>query len=170
MEMGHPGSPFGEKSVYMQSVALSNIYFPPSRIEVSISQVGDVPTDASYLYFSAYNQWYDSYPVPPGPFEVRLGGKLLSLSTSSQGPSAQYWADISPWAGETTELSIKVLANTQIGIGLEEGWAYWDWIAIPSNVPEPSVITLIGLGGLFLVSSVVANRSRNWRPKPGRFS
>src|SRR6185436_15979570 len=32
MTMGHPGSPFGEKSVYMQSVALSNSLFPPSRV------------------------------------------------------------------------------------------------------------------------------------------
>ena len=159
MTLWDPRSPLPEKSVYMQSVALSNFYFPPSRIEVSISQVGDVPSDASYLYFSAHNQWYDSYPVPPGPFEVRLGGRLLSLSTFSQGATSWYGADISPWAGQTTELSIKVLATTQIGgPGLVEGWAYLDWIDIPSNVPEPSVIALIGLGGLLLVSSVVVKR------------
>jgi len=96
MTLWLPTSPLPERSVYMQSVALSNIYFPPSRIEVSISQVGDVPSDASYLYFSAHNQWYDSHPVPPGPFEVRLGGRLLSLSTYSQGATSWYEADISP--------------------------------------------------------------------------
>jgi hypothetical protein len=62
-------------------------------------------------------------------------------------------------------LSIKVLANTQIGIGLVEGWAHLDWIAIPSNVPEPSVLALIGFGGLLVVSSFGAKRLRDGRIK-----
>lgn len=66
----------GDRSVYLQSSA--SLGDPSSAINVSISQVGVVPVGAQSLVFDARNQWYGPYgegfPIPPGPFNVTMGG------------------------------------------------------------------------------------------------
>lgn len=142
----------GQKSAYLQSTATD--FGNPSFINVAISQVGDVPLGSQSLRFKTLNQWYSNFPIPPGPFEVSLGGTGFSLiPTLSNGGYVEYAANVSPWAGQTAELSIRVLASDAWGnANFHEGWAVVDSITFsPSPVPEPSAVALIGLGGLFLL-------------------
>ena len=145
----------GQKSVYLQSAFSAPTSFPNARaLNVSISQVGLVPAGSQSLRFKSLNQWFDYFPIPPGPFDIRLGENSLSLiPTVSNGGYVEYAADVSPWAGQTLELSIGVLASPAWGnASFPEGWAHVDSIMFsPVSVPEPAASVLIGMGGLFLL-------------------
>lgn len=146
----------GDRSVYLQSASSNPFDNVGSAINVSISQVGMVPEGTQSLLFDARNQWYGpvgvGLPVPPGPFQVTMGGVSVPLFTlTSDGGNATYGANIANWAGQTTELSIGVLASPAWGGSLWEGWAVVDSISFsPLGIPEPSAFSLFGLGALLL--------------------
>jgi hypothetical protein len=154
--MTWPGNPLdGQKSVYLQSTFSAPTYVPGAHaINVSIAQVGLVPAGSRWLRFTSLNQWYDSFPIPPGPFDVKLGGTSLSLfPLFSNAGYVVYAADVSPWAGLTSELSIGVLASAAWGNpSFPEGWAFVDSIIFSRTlIPEPSVAALIGIGSFALL-------------------
>ncbi len=140
----------GNRSAYLQSSA--NFGDPSSAVNVSISQVGLVPVGTQTLLFDARNQWYDSIPISPGPFNVTMGGVSvpLILLVASAG-NATYAANIANWSGQTTELSIGVLASPAWGGANWEGWSVVDSVRFSvESVPEPTSVALITLGGLLL--------------------
>lgn len=145
----------GQKSVYLQSAFSAPTNIPGAQaLNVSISQTGLVPLGSQSLRFKSLNQWFDYFPVPPGPFDIKLGGNSLSLiPTFSNGGYVEYAADVSTWAGQTLNLSIGVLASPAWGnTSFPEGWAYVDSITFSSTaVPEPTVATLIGLSSIALL-------------------
>ncbi|MGB7768575.1 MAG: PEP-CTERM sorting domain-containing protein [Verrucomicrobiia bacterium] len=104
-------------------------------VGASISQSGLVPENALSLQFKA--QTFSS-------FSVSLGGQDLSLIPLGTGANyTLYGADISRFAGKVETLTITALAapNTV---------DYFDSIVFsPSSVPEPSVLGLFALSGLF---------------------
>ena len=132
----------GQKTVYLQSSATAPNN-PASIINVSISQTGDVPANAEYIRFKARNQWYEFFAIPPGPFDVRLGGQPIHLATiSSQSGDAEYAGNVSQWAGQTTELSIRVLATAAWGnTSFHEGWALVDAISFQPGVTLSIALT-----------------------------
>ena len=144
----------GQKSVYLQSAYSASTNQPGARpLNVSISQVGLVPAGSQSLHFNSLNQWFSSFPIPPGPFDVRLGGSSLSLiPTFSNGGYVEYAADVSAWQGQTVELSIGVLTSPAWGNPIfPEGWAFVDSITFsPTAVPEPSCVLLLAVGILLL--------------------
>ena len=135
----------GDRSVYLQAASTDPLNPSETAVNVSISQIGTVPMGTQWLVFDARNQWYDSFPIPPGPFAMTLGGVDVSLApTQSDGGNVTYAADVSGWTGQTTELSIEVLASPAWGGAGWEGWAVVD--SIRFEVPEPTSIALLGLG------------------------
>lgn len=140
----------GNRSVYLQSSA--NFGDPSSAVNVSISQVGVVPVGAQSLVFDARNPSYGSFPIPPGPFNVTMGGVSvpLILLVASAG-NATYAANIANWSGQTTELSIGVLASPAWGGANWEGWSVVDSVRFSvESVPEPTAAAIITLVGLLL--------------------
>jgi hypothetical protein len=106
----------GQKSVYLQSAASAPISFPGAHNRnVSIAQTG---------------------LGPPGPFVVQLGTRNIPLvPISSSSGDAESAGDVSPWAGQTVELSIRVLASTNWGnTSFPEGWALVDSITFQPGV------------------------------------
>lgn len=150
----------GDRSVYLQSSA--SLGDPLSAINVSISQVGVVPAVAQSLVFDARNQWYSSFPIPPGLFNVTMDGVAVPLiPLTSDGGNVTYAANIANWSGQTTELSIGVLASSAWGGANWEGWSVVDSIRFSAeSVPEPTVVALVGLSWVLLGL---------WRTK-GKFS
>jgi hypothetical protein len=140
----------GNRSVYLQSSA--SLGDPLSAINVSISQVGGVPADAQSLVFDARNQWSSLFPIPPGPFKVTMDGVAVPLILlTSDGDNVTYAANIANWSGQTTELSIGVLASSAWGGANWEGWSVVDSIRFsPESVPEPTIVALVGLSWVLL--------------------
>jgi hypothetical protein len=140
----------GNRSVYLQSSA--SLGDPLSAINVSISQVGGVPADAQSLVFDARNQWYSSFPIPPGLFNVTMDGVAVPLiPLTSDGGNVTYAANIANWSVQTTELSIGVLASSAWGGANWEGWSVVDSIRFsPESVPEPTIVALVGLSWVLL--------------------
>ena len=132
----------GQRNVYLQSTALS-LGDPTNVVNVAISQVGLVPVGSQFLRFKARNQWYASFPIPPGPFDVQLGGQQISLiPIRSSGGDMEYAGEVSPWAGLTAELSIRVLASTNWGnASFPEGWALVDSISFQPGVQLDIAVT-----------------------------
>jgi len=140
----------GQKNVYLQSAASAPSSFPDAyNINVSISQTGLVPAGAQFLRFKARNQWFSYFAVPPGPFDVQLGGQDIPLvPIRSSGGDVEYVGNVSQWAGQTVELSIRVLASTNWGnTSFPEGWALVDSITLQPgvllNVAVTSTNTLV---------------------------
>jgi hypothetical protein len=154
----------GDRSVYLQSAA--NLGDPSSAINVSISQVGVVPEGMQSLVFDARNQWYGPYgegfPIPPGPFNVKMGGVTVPLiQLASDGGNVTYGANISNWSGRSAELFIGVLVSSASGLDGWEGWSVVDSIRFSAEaVPEPAAAALVGLNCVLLGL---------WRTK-GKFS
>jgi hypothetical protein len=137
----------GNRSAYLQSAA--DVGNPSSAVNASISQVGAVPADAQWLVFDARNPTYDSFPIPPGPFEVTLGGtEVPMIPIESDGANVTYAGNVQGWAGLTEELSIGVLASPAWGGANWQGWAVLD--SIRFEVPEPTATALLSLGLLEL--------------------
>jgi hypothetical protein len=142
----------GDRSVFLQSASSDPFNPAASAINVSISQVGVVPVDAQSLVFDARNQWSSLFPIPPGPLNVTMGGVTLPLILlASNGGNVTYAANIANWSGQTTELSIGVLASPAWGGFGWEGWSVVDSIRFsPESVPEPTIVALVGLSWVLL--------------------
>jgi hypothetical protein len=106
----------------------------------SIAQNGTVPSTAESLEFEA---------VAVGPFSVSFVGNPLDpiALSSGQGEDGQtyilYGANISAWAGQTGELEFTADYN------VHDPYLVLDDITFSTqSVPEPGVISLLGIGGL----------------------
>jgi hypothetical protein len=142
----------GQRSVYLQSASTEIFNNAASAVNVAISQVGTVPAGSQSLWFSARNQWFDSFALPPGPFNVTLGGAVIPMIPMTvNGGDVEFAGSIGGWSGQTTELSIGVMANSAWGGATWEGWSVLDSIRFsPEAVPEPSTAALVALGGVAL--------------------
>jgi len=107
-------------------------------VSASISQTGLVPISTESLLFKAQpNSGATS-------LLVSLGGQNISFSAISTGPNyTQYGGNISAFAGQTEQLTFTAVANAG------NFWNINDIQFSPSSVPEPSVLGLFVLGGLF---------------------
>lgn len=106
-------------------------------VPVGITQAGQVPTWARSLTF-------DATGISPNEFQrfiVSLGGNTLSLVPQFLIDRTVFSADISPWAGQTTELRFTALPS-QPALNI-----FLDNITF-SPIPEPHVWGLLGLGAL----------------------
>ena len=100
----------------------------------AISQTGQVPVTAQSLTF--LNQL-------AFPFQVTFNGQPLNYFISASNPNYHtYTADISAFAGQTGEL--RFIAPAGSGIFLDD----IQFSSLPA--PEPSVLALSALGGMFL--------------------
>jgi len=102
----------------------------------AIGQTGQVPLNALYLLF-----W--GYAGDPSVSAVSFAGDFLALTQIGSAVNYDiYAADISSYAGQTGQLLFSGLANGGIIV---------DNIQFSSTpIPEPSVLGLSALGGLFL--------------------
>jgi len=117
--------------------------FPYGTGSPSISQTGLVPASARSLFFEAEQS---GSGTPAGILQVSLGGQNLPVYAVSSGANyTLYGADVSAFAGQTKQLTF--LADA-IGPG-DNFWEIDDIQFSPSSVPEPSVLGLFVLGGLF---------------------
>ena len=113
---------------------------PPLTFYSSLGQVGLVPLSAMSLQLRI-----DAY----GPFSVSLGGQPLALVPLQTAPgSTLYGADISSFAGQTTDL--RITSDVWLGpAGLSHLWL--DSIVFsPVAVPEPSVFGFVLVGAAAL--------------------
>jgi hypothetical protein len=156
----------GQKSVLLQSTYSNPIGFPGAApINVGISQSGLIPADAQSLRFRTYNPFYSAFPIPPGPFDVEIGGTTLSLiPTSSNGAYVDYAADVSSWQGQTAELSITVLTTSAYSPNYPEGVSFVDSISFsPTEAPEPALVSVFMMGaGLLALHLVRSSRRQSY--------
>jgi hypothetical protein len=89
-----------------------------------------------FLRFKARNpSYYPGYnTLHPGPFDVSLGGQRMVLVPiySSEG-DAEYVANVSQWAGQTVELSIRLVT------GVVGGFTSWIDAMVDSISFQPGV-------------------------------
>jgi hypothetical protein len=109
----------------------------------TLSQTAVVPAGTQSLLFDA---------IPEGDansFAVTLNGQTLSLILLSSASGYDvYGADIQSWANQTATLSFTVFAQQP---HVDNNILYLDDIQFStSSVPEPSILGLSALGGLFL--------------------
>lgn len=111
--------------------------------DVTLSQTGSIPAGTKSLQFKA-NNWFDS----SGVFAATLGGQTLSLTVLGTGSNyTLYGADVSRWAGQTTQLAFTVFGENP---HVNDEALFLDAIQFSNeSVPEPSVLALLTLGGLF---------------------
>jgi hypothetical protein len=112
-------------------------------VPYSLIQIGNVPADASTLRFFSFGL----------PLELRVNGTIVPLfygNVLTTVPpmaigSADVFADVSAFAGQTVELRFTTPSQSSFLSGL-------DSISFsPQTIPEPAPCLLLGLGGLFLV-------------------
>ncbi|MEI7728571.1 MAG: PEP-CTERM sorting domain-containing protein [Verrucomicrobiota bacterium] len=114
-------------------------YFPDQR-DASITQTGTVPVWANGIQFMV-SPWAHA-------FTVSLAGNVLPTVTVSSNASYMVWgADISAYAGSTTELRFTSLYD---GTGLPNLTSLDDIQFMAEAVPEPGTIALFALGGIGL--------------------
>lgn len=126
-----------------------------SSVSTSIAQNGTVPTWAKSLqYWSGGN----------GTLVVSVGGQVLqpvSLSSSASGAWTFYGADIAAFAGQTVDLRF-----TSQYTQYPNRDVYLDGISFSSAiVPEPAVLTIIGIAILGLGFWRLLRLSHNNRAK-----
>jgi len=114
----------GSYSVYLKS------FSDTGGTSAAIGQTGQIPNSALSLFFIR---------DPQSGFAVSFGGQPISLvQFGTSGNNLIMAGDISQFAGQTGELLF-------VGTGL------FDAIQFSSQpIPEPSVLGLLGLGGLFV--------------------
>src|SRR5262245_15514309 len=116
----------------MAGVALDT--FTP--VNTVLSQTGIVTADAKNLVLSEYG-------VPESlPLRVSLGAHVLTLvPVLVETNFTVYGADIQNWAGQTAELAFTTLTQNphlfNVYVVIDD---------TPVAIPEPGVITLMGLG------------------------
>ncbi len=121
----------GSYSVLMQDFGLPPQYYPPP----TLSQTGTLPTNAQSINFLAS-------PIPGfgDAGIVELNGVAIPLVPISGGRLA---GNISAWAGQTVQLTFTVPSTG-------ENFFYFDDIEFsPTPVPEPRIVALTAIGGLF---------------------
>lgn len=102
------------------------------RVSASISQFGMIPANAESLQLKA----------SPYTFSVSFAGEELSLFPLETGPNyTLYGADIARFAGQSGDLSISAFRNA---IQVDS------IVFSPYQVPEPSLLGLLGAGILLL--------------------
>jgi hypothetical protein len=146
----NPGVIDGDYTVFLQSIASGATGI------ASISQSGTIPTGAESLQLKAWSF------QPTAQFSVSFDGNTLFPITLSTGQTASgqgytlYGFNVSPYAGDSGQLQITSTVPSGNGIS----WVEFDDIAFSTTaVPEPGVITLLGIGGL-------AFAFRGWRRRP----
>ena len=110
---------------------------------VTLSQIGLVPFGMKSLQFKA-NEGFDL----SGIFAVALGGQTLSLTVLGTGSNyTLYGANINQWAGQPAQLAFTVFAEVP---HVNDETLFLDDIQFSDqSVPEPSLFSLLALGGLF---------------------
>jgi PEP-CTERM motif len=119
----------------------------------SISQTGLVPLNTDSIRFIAQGPppgiWGAAYGA--GPLLVSLGGQNIPIYAISTGPNyTTYGGDVSAFAGEAEPLTFTAPPGNN---------NYWEIDNIQFSItpiPEPSTLSLFGIGILFLC----------WRMKP----
>jgi hypothetical protein len=116
---------------------------PLEPADTMLSQNGLVPAGSQSLLFEARML----SPQSADSFEVRLGGQTLSLSpVSIFGNFTVYGADVRAWAGQTAQLDFVVHSPAPMMAAV-----LLDGIRFSAQpIPEPSVLGLVGLGGLLV--------------------
>ncbi len=116
-----------------------------SLSSASISQKGWIPWNAQSLLFKA-----EQGDIP---LEVEISGQDIPYTAVGSGASyTLFAADVSAWAGETETLTFSALE------GGDDNWLLDDISFSPNAVPEPSIMSLLVMGGLALAA-------RRWRGK-----
>jgi len=101
----------------------------------SISQTGLIPAGSQSLLFEA--------DAGPGTLDISIGSQIVPFAMVGSGPDyTLYGANISAWAGDTEQLTFSAL-----GDGVFNDWLVDDILF--SAVPEPNIVTLTAIGGLF---------------------
>ena len=110
------------------------------RPDVSLAQTGLIPVGTMSLRFLAFQ----AGPIPR--FVVSLNGQPVPYSlVQNFGSFSEYGADISAFAGQTTELRF-----TQRSGALANNLLLDNISFSPLGVPEPGTWALLGLGGALL--------------------
>jgi hypothetical protein len=129
---------------------------------VSFGQVGDVPAGTQSVRFLARNPYTGQLDVPPGVFQAQLDGHSLPVVpiwSASDGVvlDVLYGADVSAWAGVTSELRLAIFADPPSRL---HGWAVLDAISFsPDPIPEP----VVGSVSAFVIAAPLLVRSRSRR-------
>ncbi len=122
---------------YSACLAGAYNYFPDQR-DASIAQTGTVPGWANGIQFKV-DIWAHA-------FTVSLAGNVLPTVTVSSNASYMVWgADISAYAGSTTELRFTSLYD---GTGSPNLTSLDDIQFMAEAVPEPGTLALWCVGGL----------------------
>jgi hypothetical protein len=122
--------------------------FTGSPADASLAQTGLVPVGTKSLSFFA-----ESF----GPFSVSLGGtnlNLVSFPVAGQNYNL-YEADISAFAGQTTELEFTLFSEEPSGLN---AMSLDDILFSPDAIPEPSSLILVLVGVACLVFWQAARR------------
>ena len=108
-----------------------------AQTEVSIRQTGQVPVGAQSILFKAHAGFM--------PLSVSLSGQSIPIFAVETGPNyILFGGDISAFGGQTVEFELAALPPNS-------NWTI-DSIEFSSQaVPEPSVLTLVALGSVFLI-------------------
>jgi hypothetical protein len=128
-----PGLIDGKYTVLLQSSSPG-----PGSGNATIEQDGTIPLGIQSLEFKAW-AWYP----PTAIMAVSFNGNTLAPVAIGNGPNyTLYAANVSSFAGQTGELAFSAVFNFA-----GPSWIEFDDISL-SNVPEPSAMTLISIGGL----------------------
>jgi hypothetical protein len=132
-------------------------YYPVEAFR--LEQQGQVPAEHRYL---TLREGYDSLP-----FRMSINGTGLPLVSQggARGGGYQFTYDVSAYAGQTVTLTLTSPPFDAFGRGSHD---YLDSLAFTSQVPEPTPLVLLGVGGS-LLALLLAQRSRHsqsWRRSP----
>ena len=108
----------------------------------TLSQTAVVPSDALSLLFEA-STWGEA-----NSFAVSMNGQTLSLTPLSTTSSyTLYGVNIRAWAGQSATLAFTVFAQQP---HVNNNFLYLDDLQFSSSsVPEPGILGLFAIGGLF---------------------
>ncbi len=131
---GNPPALDGAFSLYL--------YGGGTAAAASISQTGIVPVSTQSILFKAQNEG----GALGGPLLVSLGGQNIPFFALSTGANyTLYGGNIpSAFAGQSEQVTFSAPKD-----GGNDFWNIDDIQFSPSSVPEPSVLGLFALGGLF---------------------
>jgi hypothetical protein len=118
----------GNYSVLLQGSFFSSV--------PAISQTALIPADTESLLFEAQ--------AGSGNLAVMVGTQTIPFIQMGTGPNyTLYGADVSAWAGDTEQITFSALE----AVSSQNNWELDD-ISF-SAVPEPSMVALSAMGGLF---------------------
>jgi hypothetical protein len=112
----------------------------------TVQQSGLVPVSALSILFEAQ----PVFKATPGSLIALLGGQPLNyFVVSANANFTLYAADVSGYAGQTTQLAFSALH------GPNNSWNLDNIQFSTSPIPEPSAFALVGVGGLLLALRLV---------------